>query len=1297
MQTYDLRLGVPLTVTDPNNAATGYRYNSFGWLLKVLRPFDTVQYPTLEYQYYAGYVNVSGSFTGLRVLAIYREKSGCAGCNRPVYQFYDGLGRLVQTRAETLDGAQQAVTNVAYDARGLTISATVPLTETYDDDYVAVSNWSTLAKTTSAYDALGRATIITATDGTKTTHAYVLDVSTTSGYTPTGLWLHAVVDANNHARQEVTDGRGRTIIVRELTGMNPWNLYAATRYQYNTLDLLTRVTDTVTNTTVITYNELGLKTAMSDPDMGTWKYGYDAAGNIITQTNALNQTLWFKYDALNRLKEKRDGSPTGDYLAQYGYDGYNGATQFGRGQRTAMTDTVGTALWTIDQRGRVLTETRTITTPLNTFVTGFRYDALDRVITTTYPTGEVITNTYNAQGLLENVRSQDYGAPYYASNLDYDVAGRLELLALGNTLQAAYVYHPWTAVNGQGRLKQIKVGTAGAPTSVQDWQYGYDAVGNVKTITNTTLSETHNYSYDYLDRLVSGVKSTGAGYTGYYTYTVLGNLQNKTENGVTVTYTYPAAGQARPHAVTALSNGNSYTYDASGNLTVRVESSITYSQTWNKDGLLTVVTNTTANPDVVTKYYYDGDSARVKKEELSNTTLLTTTLYVNAFLEVVIPVTATPTNTPTATPTATRTRTPTATSAGATATPTPTATPTATQTPTPTSTSATRLKDITFEDGSLTHAVTGADSVSGGVTLNSTTPLKGAYSADIPNVSSAYLQENFTAADDLYLSFYLKVNALPTTDVRIAQVVNGGATVGVIVLRTTGTLQLRNNTTPIGSESAALTVGTLYRVGLRQQKGTGSNAILEAYLATGEAAFGAAFASTSTGTWTSQATAFRFGATSADVLNATFDNIRLDSGAMPPAGYAPGGGHVLAAPRGIGQPQGVVSPAGGRHWRVMAQMRTPRPLTARLGVVPPPAGQTWKVYYYAGSQLIGLRELTGAGDGTLYYLHGDHLGSASVTTCGNSPCGTQGEVEARQSYMPYGSIRSGGAGVMPTDIGYTGQRLDAGTGGLMYYRARYYLPGLSRFISADSVVPSPHDPQAFNRYLYAGDNPLKYVDPSGHDWIDTLGQFAGGLLFQWSVSNREAVIPSSPEQRQAVEALAADTDAFVAGRIVGGLVAAGQGVLEFSSGAGAIGGGLAACGSGVLCPAGVGAVAGGAVVAAHGVSVVVQGAAAAGQQLGILLAKAEQPSASSSVPTERHHLLPKQFRDSFEQAGLDIEDYTRDLPRDLHKDIHGRGGGEAWINSWNRQWVRFFDQNRNPSADEILRQLEMMKEDFGIP
>ena len=62
--------------------------------------------------------------------------------------------------------------------------------------------------------------------------------------------------------------------------------------------------------------------------------------------------------------------------------------------------------------------------------------------------------------------------------------------------------------------------------------------------------------------------------------------------------------------------------------------------------------------------------------------------------------------------------------------------------------------------------------------------------------------------------------------------------------------------------------------------------------------------------------------------------------------------------------------------------------------------------------------------------------------------------------------------------GFTGQLLD-GTG-FYYYNARYYDPTIGRFISADTVVPYPANPQNFNRYSYFLNNPLKYVDPSGH-------------------------------------------------------------------------------------------------------------------------------------------------------------------------------------------------------------------------
>ncbi len=39
-------------------------------------------------------------------------------------------------------------------------------------------------------------------------------------------------------------------------------------------------------------------------------------------------------------------------------------------------------------------------------------------------------------------------------------------------------------------------------------------------------------------------------------------------------------------------------------------------------------------------------------------------------------------------------------------------------------------------------------------------------------------------------------------------------------------------------------------------------------------------------------------------------------------------------------------------------------------------------------------------------------------------------------------------------------------------------------MSADTSIPNPATPQDFNRYSYTGNNPLKYIDPSGHWYYD---------------------------------------------------------------------------------------------------------------------------------------------------------------------------------------------------------------------
>lgn len=112
----------------------------------------------------------------------------------------------------------------------------------------------------------------------------------------------------------------------------------------------------------------------------------------------------------------------------------------------------------------------------------------------------------------------------------------------------------------------------------------------------------------------------------------------------------------------------------------------------------------------------------------------------------------------------------------------------------------------------------------------------------------------------------------------------------------------------------------------------------------------------------------------------------------------------------------------------------------------------------------------GAG-GIIRYFVTDHLGS--TTRLINADGTDYSETE----YLSWGIDDP-----TPADIGtsfkYTGQR--QAEAGLYFYNARWYDPEVGRFIQADSIIPEPGNPLAWDRYAYGLNNPIINNDPTGH-------------------------------------------------------------------------------------------------------------------------------------------------------------------------------------------------------------------------
>jgi RHS repeat-associated protein len=146
-------------------------------------------------------------------------------------------------------------------------------------------------------------------------------------------------------------------------------------------------------------------------------------------------------------------------------------------------------------------------------------------------------------------------------------------------------------------------------------------------------------------------------------------------------------------------------------------------------------------------------------------------------------------------------------------------------------------------------------------------------------------------------------------------------------------------------------------------------------------------------------------------------------------------------------------------------------------------GSTKTKYVYSGSHLMEeyngatnalLRRYVYAGaeepifqiasNGTVTYLHHDHLGSVIAQA------NASGVVGNKYKYSPWGESPS----LTGTTIGYAGYRWDAELS-QYHCRARYYRPSTGRFLQTDPVGYQ----QDLNLYNYCVNNPMNLTDPDG--------------------------------------------------------------------------------------------------------------------------------------------------------------------------------------------------------------------------
>ncbi len=532
--------GLIQSITDAQNDITSYTYDTRGNRTSVIDPINGAAHPT-AFTYDAmsrltGITYPDGTSAGFAYDTRGRRISATDPNGKTTTYAYDDADRLVSVtdaagnltqygydtegNLVSITDANNHTTYFAYDTMGRVIQTTFPstLTETYGYDqlYNLTSKTDRKGQTIQyVYDSLYRMISKTYPDQTSASYVYDLVGKIQQVTDPTGAYAFAY------------DNMGRLIGTSTqytfLPGFNFQNGY--------------------------TYDAASNRTSLTAPDGSTNTYQYDTLNRLATLTNSLTGQFGFGYDALSRRTQLT--RPNG-VNTNYNYDSVSHLLSV---LHQAGSTTLDGDSYSYDYAGNRTSKTNY----LNGTTWNYGYDAIYELLQVTHGGSTKESFSYDAVGN----RLSSLSVPSYSYNSSNELTatsnGSYAYDANGNTLSdPSGKQYTWDFEN---RLTQAIVPGVGTVT------FRYDPFG--RRIQKSGPSGTTNYLYDGMNTdasLIEEVDNSGNILARYTQSPEVDQPLAELRSGTTSYYQQDAL-----NSVTSLSNGtgaiaNTYTYDAFGKL-----------------------------------------------------------------------------------------------------------------------------------------------------------------------------------------------------------------------------------------------------------------------------------------------------------------------------------------------------------------------------------------------------------------------------------------------------------------------------------------------------------------------------------------------------------------------------------------------------------------------------------------------------------------------------------------------------------------------------------------------------------